>query len=121
MARWQQPDSAAFRIEVLLSFQRAVWDLVTPNLRAVAARSTSPLIEARFMYVLVGQEERLLVSEVGAYVAADFVPPVDICFDAVAVRSSRRCPLPIRRDGGLFHRWPDVGRQPSNNPPVAGL
>ena len=78
-------DPAAFRIEVLLSFQRALWDLVTPNLRAVAVRPTYPLIEARFMYEAVGQEEQLLTSEAGAYVIADFVPPVDIHFDAVAV------------------------------------
>lgn len=42
-------DRGAFRIEVLLSFQRALWDLVTPGLRAVAVRPTYPRIEARFM------------------------------------------------------------------------
>ncbi|MFD3406665.1 hypothetical protein ACFWUU_38625 [Kribbella sp. NPDC058693] len=78
-------DPAAFRTEVLLSFQRALWDLVTPNLRAVAVRPAYPLIEARFIYEAVGEEEHLLVSEVGTYVIADFVPPVDIRFDAVAV------------------------------------
>lgn len=83
------PDPAAFRVEVLLSFQRALWDLVTPNLRAVAVRPTFPRIEARFLYESVGHEEHLLVSEVGAYVVADFVPPVDIRFDAVAVPQSR--------------------------------
>ncbi|RZT07405.1 hypothetical protein EV649_8112 [Kribbella sp. VKM Ac-2569] len=54
----------AFRVEVLLSFQRALWDLVTPNLRAVAVRPTYPRIEARFLYETVGREEHLLVSEV---------------------------------------------------------
>lgn len=82
-------DPEAFRIEVLLSFQRALWDLVTPNLRAIAVRATYPRIEARFMYETVSQEEHLLASEVGAYVIADFVPPVDIRFDAVAVPPSQ--------------------------------
>ncbi|TDO55122.1 hypothetical protein EV651_11586 [Kribbella sp. VKM Ac-2571] len=82
-------DSAAFRIEVLLSFQRALWDLVTPNLRAIAVRPTHPFIEARFIYETVDQEEHLLTSEVGSYVIADFVPPVDIRFDAVAVPPSQ--------------------------------
>ncbi|WP_327636080.1 hypothetical protein OHB24_39570 [Kribbella sp. NBC_00482] len=83
------PDFAAFRIDVLLSSQRALWDLVTPKLRAVAVRPTYPRIEARFMYESVGQVEHLLVSEVGAYVVADFVSPVDIRFDAVAVPASQ--------------------------------
>ncbi|WP_238350405.1 hypothetical protein [Kribbella shirazensis] len=78
-------DAAEFRIEVLLSFQRALWDLVTPNLRGVTVRPTSPLIEARFLYEALGQEEHLLVSEAEAYVIADFVPAVDVRFDAVAV------------------------------------
>lgn len=81
-------DRGAFRIEVLLSFQRALWDLVTPGLRAVAVRPTYPRIEARFMYESVGQEERLLAAEVGAYVVADFAPPVDVRFDAVVLPSS---------------------------------
>lgn len=77
--------AVAFRIEVLLSFQRALWDLVTPNLRGLAVRPTWPLIEARFIYEAVSQEEHLLAAEAGAYVIADFVPPVDVRFDAVAV------------------------------------
>lgn len=39
----------SFHGEVLLSFQRALWDMVTPSLRAVAVRSAYPLIEARFI------------------------------------------------------------------------
>ncbi|TDW79353.1 hypothetical protein [Kribbella sp. VKM Ac-2566] len=78
-------DSAAFRIEVLLSFQRALWDLVTPGLRAVAVSPTYPLIEARFIYEAVGDDERLLAAEAEAYVVADFAPPVDVRFEAVVV------------------------------------
>jgi hypothetical protein len=78
-------DSAGFRTEVLLSFQRALWDLVTPTLRAVAVRPSYPLIEARFIYEAVGDEERLIAAEVESYVVADFLPPVDVRFTAVAL------------------------------------
>lgn len=78
-------DSAAFRTEVLLSLQRALWDLVTPELRAVAVRPSYPLVEARLMYEAVGDEERQLAAEVESYVVADFLPPVDVRFAAVEV------------------------------------
>ncbi|WP_104105350.1 hypothetical protein [Nocardioides sp. 616] len=77
------PDN--FRTEVLLSFQRALWDMVTPSLRAVAVSPVFPLIEARFMYEAVSEEERMIVAEVEAYVVADFLPPVDVRFKAVTV------------------------------------
>lgn len=80
-------DSAAFRVEVLLSFQPARWDLVTPNLRAVAVRPVCPVIEARFIYEAVGDDERLLAAEAEAYVVADFTSPVDVRFEAVVVPS----------------------------------
>lgn len=73
-----------FRTEVLLSFQRALWDMVTPSLRAVTVRLAYPLIHARFICETVGEEERLMAAEVEAYVVADFVPPVDVRFVAVA-------------------------------------
>lgn len=76
-------DPRAFRTEVLLAFQRALWDLVTPPLRAIAVRSTYPLIEARFIYESVGEDERQIVAEVESYVLADFLPPVDVRFCAV--------------------------------------
>ncbi len=78
-------EASAFRIEVLLSFQRALWDMVTPSLRGVAVKPIGPLIEARFIYDAVREEERMTVAEVEAYVVADFVPPVDVSFTAVAV------------------------------------
>ena len=78
------PDPAAFHREVLLTFQRALWDLVTPNLRAVTVRIEYPTIFARFIYEGVDEDERMIASEAEAYVVADFVPPVDVSFDAVA-------------------------------------
>ncbi len=82
-------DPAAFRIEVLLSFQRALWDLVTPHLRGVAVRPAYPLIEARFLYDVVGDDEGLLAAEAETYVVADFAPPVDVRFEAVALPSGQ--------------------------------
>jgi hypothetical protein len=75
---------AAFRTEVLLSFQRALWDLITPPLRAVAVRPSFPFIEARFIYEWVAAEEREIAAEAEAYLVADFLPPVDVRFTAVA-------------------------------------
>lgn len=71
--------------EVLLSFQRALWDMVTPSLRAIAMRIESPTIHARFMYEDVSLRELEIVSEVEAYVAADFCPPVEPAFRAVPI------------------------------------
>lgn len=84
------PDPATFRIEVLLSFQRALWDMVTGGLRAVAVRPQFPLIEARFLYDVVRQEEELIVAEVETYVIADFLPPIDVRFSAVAAGTGER-------------------------------
>ena len=81
------PDS--FLIEVLLSFQRALWDMVTPTLRAIAVKPSYPLIEARFIYEVVGYEEQEIADEVGAYVIADFLPPVDLRSTAVALPGER--------------------------------
>lgn len=83
-------DPAAFRIEVLLSFQRALWEMVTPTLRGVAVRPSYPLIEARFIYESVGEDEWEIASEVESYVVADFLPPVDVRFEAVAVGPAHR-------------------------------
>lgn len=80
-------DAVSFRVEVLLSFQRALWDMVTPALRGIAVKPASPLIEARFIYEGVTEEEQLLAAEVEAYVVADFLPPVDVRFVAVAAPS----------------------------------
>ncbi|SDB84613.1 hypothetical protein SAMN05216410_0405 [Sanguibacter gelidistatuariae] len=77
-------DSTAFLREVLLSFQRALWDEVTPELRGIAIKLLHPLIEARFIYEAVGDFEQEITAEVGTYVLADFLPPVDIRFTAVA-------------------------------------
>ena len=78
-------DPRSFLTEVLLSFQRALWDMVTPTLRAIAIKPSYPLIEARFIYEAVGDDEQEITDEVGTYVVADFLPPVDVRFTAVAL------------------------------------
>ena len=80
-------DPIPFRVEVLLSFQRALWDMVTPSLRGIAVKPISPLIEARFIYERVTEDESSIAAEVEAYVVADFLPPVDVAFKAVAAPS----------------------------------
>jgi hypothetical protein len=62
--------------------------MVTPALRAVAVRPAYPLIEARFIYEAVGEQERMIADDVEAFVVADFIPPVNVRFVAVAVPPS---------------------------------
>jgi hypothetical protein len=74
-----------FRAQVLLSVQRALWDLVTPKLRGVAIKISKPdrSIDARFLYardLTLALDE--IVSEAEAYVAADFDETVKIRFSA---------------------------------------
>lgn len=45
------------------------------------------MIEARFIYEAVGEHEREITAEVETYVVADFLPPVDVRFTAVALAS----------------------------------
>lgn len=65
----------SFRIRVLLSFQRALWDTATPALRGVAVRTTEPVIEPQFLYEHEPTEDEIeLVSLVETYVIADLLP-----------------------------------------------
>ena len=81
----------AFRISVLLSLQRALWDIVTPDLRGVAVTPSSPIIRARFIYEAVNPDLLELVSEAETTVYADFLPPINVQFVGVSE------PLPARR------------------------
>ena len=64
--------------------QRALWDAVTPSLRGVAVKPTRPVIEARFIYEGLTEEDRQIVWEVEANVDADFNPPVELNFRPVS-------------------------------------
>lgn len=71
-----------FRLRVLLSIQRALWQMVTPQLRAIAISTKAPQkLRARFLYdIAPGPLEREIVSETQAYVIADFDENLDTSF-----------------------------------------
>jgi hypothetical protein len=92
-------DPHEFRIEVLLSFQRALWDLVTPGLRGIAVAPAFPEIQARFLYEHVAEEELEIASEVETLVAADFLPPVVVDFELIALLAGQPRDL---RDGEMW-------------------
>ncbi|CAN7313405.1 hypothetical protein LJR078_001740 [Arthrobacter sp. LjRoot78] len=103
------PGSLDFRIQVLISFQRALWDMVTPPLRGVAILLAEPLIEARFIYEHEPTDDQVqIVAEVETYVIADFTPPTNVSFKAVgALPPAPRELLPreewiyLRREAGI--------------------
>lgn len=69
----------SFRVEVLLSVQSALLGLVSPGLRGVATRMIHPRIELRFLFDgTADEEDREDVSEVEAYVVADFSADVSV-------------------------------------------
>ncbi|WP_369372025.1 hypothetical protein AB1046_01540 [Promicromonospora sp. Populi] len=70
-----------FRVSALLSLQRSLWDLVTPNLRGVAATIEHPKILVRFLFEnRPTVEDRENVSEAETYTIADFTEGMDIVF-----------------------------------------
>jgi hypothetical protein len=61
------------RTSALLSLQRALWEMVTPDLRGVAVRWANNFIGARFCYEREVDEGIWgIVREVETYVYADF-------------------------------------------------
>lgn len=75
-----------FRTSVLLSLQRALWDVVTPNLRGVAVRADHPRITARFLFEgEPSEDDRENVSLAETYAIADFSTEVEIEFTPVQV------------------------------------
>jgi hypothetical protein len=80
----------SFRVQALLSIQRALWEMVTPNLRGVAIQPEAPIIRGRFLYENdPTNKEREIVAEVEAYVLADFDESVDVSFRAEHVPPER--------------------------------
>ena len=79
-------DSREFRRRALLCVQRALWEKVTPGLRAVAIGVDVRLLRARFLYDHEPTEfERELVDIAETELHADFASsgPIDIAFTAV--------------------------------------
>jgi hypothetical protein len=100
-------DELDFRLQVLLSFQRALWDMVTPSLRGVAVKLVLPVIEARFIYDGTSADDLSIPSEVETYVVADFRPPIDVRFSAFEV------PLGDPRDLLAGEEWVYLRREQS--------
>ncbi|UKJ63777.1 hypothetical protein H1Q78_19650 [Cellulosimicrobium cellulans] len=75
-----------FLTSVLLSLQRALWDVVTPNLRGVAVRADHPRIAARFLFENdPSEDDRENVSLAETYTTADFPSEVEVDFSPVRV------------------------------------
>ncbi|TFF12829.1 hypothetical protein [Cellulosimicrobium funkei] len=73
-----------FRVRALLSIQRAIWELVTPNLRGIAIACSYPAISARFLFENRPTEEDCEnVSLAETYSIADFGDEVVIEFAPV--------------------------------------
>lgn len=86
-----------FRERALLSMQRALWDMVTPELRGVAMSWGESRINARFVYDLQGTEPVAeLVHEIETQVLADFDEELVTEFRIQAIPQS--CPR-SRADG----------------------
>lgn len=74
------------RVSVLLAAQRALWDLVTPNLRGVALLITPVRVEARFIFEgEVSDVDEENVSEAETELMADVPPEVEVVALAEAV------------------------------------
>lgn len=67
----------SFRVQVLLSVLRALWDNVAPNLRGVAVVTASPTIGLRFIFdAPLSAADREDASLVASLVTADFLDDV---------------------------------------------
>lgn len=98
-----------FRVQVLLSIQRALWDMVTPTLRGVAIQSRESPVRGRFLYEREPTlEEREIVAEVEAYVLADFDESVGVAFQADHV------PRGMARDLAPGEEWVYLRRETEN-------
>lgn len=70
---------------VLLSFQRALWDAVTPGLRGVAVRIGDAHVEGRMIYDHEPDDDEIeTCSVVQTYIIADL--PDDVAVNLTAVR-----------------------------------
>lgn len=73
------------RVSLLLSIQRALWDVVTPDLRGVALR-VSPFARVRFIFDAEPDDQDLEnVSEAETGILADFGEDVHVSAVAVCV------------------------------------
>lgn len=96
-----------FRVSVLLSMQRALWDLVTPNLRGVALRIAPDRVGARFLLESEPTGEDLEnMSEAETAVMADVRNDVAVAFTASWVPNS------LPRDLEQGEEWVYLRKEP---------
>lgn len=78
--------ATSLRVRVLLAMQRALWDMVTPELRGVAVNWTQRSVAARFLYDLdVVEPAEEIVAEAETYLLAELAPELDASFVAESV------------------------------------
>jgi hypothetical protein len=96
-----------FRVRVLLSLQRALWDLVGPSLRGVKVAIEYPAVTARFLFENEPtDDDREDVSLAETYVMADFLDDVSVEFTAEWV------PLSESRDVLAGEEWVYLRKEP---------
>lgn len=64
-------DKASLRVETLLSLQRALWNMVTPDLRGVAVSWRDSEVRVRFLYNERTEIQDEIVGDVETYLLAD--------------------------------------------------
>lgn len=94
------------RVRVLLSIQRALLDMITPDLRGVAVSWNSHEIRARFIYDAIVEDTRELVGEIETLVLADFPDDVMTRFHVELT------PAPGERVLGDNEVWVYLRREP---------
>ncbi len=88
------------RVDVLLSMQRALWEIPTPELRGVVVGERAGAVAADFLYDGgVTDDQRELVSLAETYFLADCLPEVVVRFTAIS------CPVPERLDVRGLDAW----------------
>ena len=86
--------TTGLRTAALLSLQRALWGMVTPDLRGVAVVVGDDRVTARMIYEREPTDEQLeIVSEVETLVMADFLPEVEVTVAADTVSPDRAADL----------------------------
>jgi hypothetical protein len=96
--------TAGLRTAALLSLQRALWGMVTPDLRGVAMAIGDGRVHARMIYEQEPTDEQLeIISEVETLVIADFLPEVEVVVVADTVPPDRVADL-LPGEGWVYLR-----------------
>ncbi len=102
---WDEADTPHHNA-ALASVSRALWDIVTPELRGVAYAVTGTNLRVRFLYANeMSEEEYELVSEAETESMADYLPPFEVEFVAEHV------PISERREPRSDEHWVYLRRE----------